>query len=105
EALDEPVLVELLSVLERGRLARREQPAAVEHLPPVALLPARGVTSQRLEDLGDRRLDRVTLVARVPDQREAAAGAQDPPDLGERVLGAKPVKRLRNRDGVDRPGG
>ena len=48
-------------------------------------------------------MQRVRLVAHVPDQRDAAARPEDALQLGQGAIGIEPVERLRRRDGVGGP--
>jgi hypothetical protein len=81
DPLDEPLLVDRLHVLEQHALAPFEQPTLGEERLPVALLPARGIAFERVDDLGEGRLQRVALVAGIPDEREPSTWTKDAMDL------------------------
>ena len=81
DALDEPLLVDRLRVLEEQSLASARRGRCRRAASSSSLLAPRRVAFERVDDLRERRLQRIALVARVPDQREAAAGSQDAVDL------------------------
>src|SRR5207248_2055894 len=68
---------------------------------PVALPTAWRLTGERVDDLRERGLERMPLVPRVPDQREAAPGTQHTVDLAQGLVSAEPVKCLADGDRVD----
>ena len=56
----------------------------------------------RADDRAEASHPRHPLVALVPDQRQAAAGLEDPGDLGQRAVVVEPVERLGADDHVVR---
>ncbi len=83
-------------------LERPEERRALDGGPPGVAGVRRLVVPERREDLRELPLERIRLVAPVPDQGERAARAEDAVDLGERLAGREPVKGLRDRDRVGR---
>src|ERR1700730_8166300 len=73
-AVDQTLLVELLHVVEARLRERAEERGAVEGLAPGVAPDPGPLARERGDQLVDRALQRISEVAAVPDQREAAPG-------------------------------
>jgi hypothetical protein len=100
-ASDEAVLVHELLVREQPPVDPLEQPAVDQQDAPVATRSIRCLASQRLEDLRERPVNLVPLVARVPEQCEPTARRERAVDLAQSPLRVEPVKGGADGDRVD----
>src|SRR3954468_2739504 len=100
DAVDETIRVELLEKRERPTLHRPEQLTLFEGFDRVA--DRRPIWRQQWPDqFADVSLQRALLVARVPNQRDAAAGTENAVQFRDRLIVSEPVERLSDRDRVD----
>jgi len=84
----------------RPEAAARDVAALMRAGPAVAVLAPRRLVLDSVHD-GPDRVDPVdAAISGIPDQPEPPAGAHHPAKLGQRPLGVKPVKGLRDDDGV-----
>src|SRR3954454_20090350 len=74
DAVDNSLLVGLLHVLIELPPAPLEEAAVGEECLPVTLRSTRRRPFEWIDDLGERTLQLVPFVARVPDERDTASG-------------------------------
>ena len=92
-----------MHVRERRLLERREERRLPERLAPALGAVGWDVAPMASDRVLEGDLEGVFHVAAIPEEGKAAAGAEHAVDLGERLLAAEPMERLRHRDRVDAP--